>query len=73
MTVADRAGLSGCLGRLPAAQLTGMFQSAAIMDQWQRDSPTLTLLELPEETGGVNPGDQRALLPYRAPATATDL
>lgn len=53
--------LSQRLGQLKQADLEAVFQSQALTDQWQQDLGTLNQLELPEETGGVNPGDQRAL------------
>lgn len=61
MTSHDPAALCQRLGHLSAQDLHAIFNDAAISQQWQQDQPTLAQLQLPEQTGGVNPGDQRAL------------
>ncbi len=38
-----------------------MLAPSAVLAQWTEDHKTLAALDLPEMTGGVNPGEQRAL------------
>lgn len=49
------------LGALDPARLEAIFQSVAVDAAWQTWSPRLRPLALPDGTGGVNPGDRRAL------------
>jgi predicted O-methyltransferase YrrM len=49
------------LRHLTEADLGAFFSSEAITRDWNQDKETLTVLDLPELTGGVNQGDQRAI------------
>jgi predicted O-methyltransferase YrrM len=49
------------LGILPSAYLRGIFAFPRFRTVWEKDRSALELLALPEMTGGVNPGDQRAI------------
>ncbi len=49
------------LGKLAEADLRRLLGSDAVDRDWHEDAHTLQTLRLPEMTGGVNPGDQRAI------------
>ncbi len=49
------------LGHLTELELRRIWDDADLATDWQQASTALAALELPEMTGGVNPGDQRAL------------
>src|SRR5262249_30652017 len=46
---------------LTDADLRAFFSSEAITRDWNQDKETLSVLDFPELTGGVNQGDQRAI------------
>jgi predicted O-methyltransferase YrrM len=52
---------TAALRHLSEADLRAFFPSEAITRDWNQDKETLTVLNLPELTGGVNRGDQRAI------------
>lgn len=49
------------LGRVDDASVRALLVSADTERRWQVDEPVLRRLALPDGTGGVNPGDRRAL------------
>jgi predicted O-methyltransferase YrrM len=49
------------LRAMSQAELNALLSDPAAAIAWQADRQTYAELELPEMTGGVNPGDQRAL------------
>jgi predicted O-methyltransferase YrrM len=49
------------LGPMNATMLQSYLHPTAVATEWGEDSGILSSLGLPEMTGGVNPGDQRAL------------
>jgi predicted O-methyltransferase YrrM len=52
---------TGALGAFDEPWLAKTFADERIAAAWAEDGPRLDALDLPEETGGVYPGDQRAL------------
>ena len=52
---------AGPLGILPEAELRDILVAPEHGTAWEESLPLLAGLALPEMTGGVNPGDQRAL------------
>lgn len=49
------------LGRLDSSRLASFWKDPSITFGWLEDCPRVACLDLPHMTGGVNPGDQRAL------------
>jgi predicted O-methyltransferase YrrM len=60
-TVPRVAADPGALGTLGLSPLAAMLRPDAVLVPWTEDHRALEALALPEMTGGVNPGDQRAL------------
>jgi predicted O-methyltransferase YrrM len=52
---------TSALGTLAATGIPRLFHDSDVGRDWEADSRTLESLQLPEMTGGVNPGDQRAI------------
>ncbi|HWB12520.1 MAG TPA: class I SAM-dependent methyltransferase [Pirellulales bacterium] len=64
------------LRSLTRLQIGEMFKNHAIDAEWRDVERTLGTLELPEFTGGVNPGDQRAiyyLIRYLRPSRVLEI
>jgi len=49
------------LGTCDGSRLEAWLDPGAVPDEWMEDQRVIKTLGLPEMTGGVNPGDQRAL------------
>ena len=49
------------LRKTTAADLAALFASEAIARDWEQDGAAIERLQLPDLTGGVNRGDQRAI------------
>jgi predicted O-methyltransferase YrrM len=52
---------AGALGICDASRLDALLDPGAVSAEWAEDQQVIRSLGLPEMTGGVNPGDQRAL------------
>lgn len=52
---------AGALGTMDATTLASLLGPEAVLAEWTEDHFLLDALQLPVMTGGVNPGDQRAL------------
>lgn len=49
------------LRNLSADELQTLFNDESLLDEWNQAASSVQALQLPEMTGGVNPGDQRAI------------